>query len=87
MQFVIISSPKFTTNSLRLALATLQQEGGVAVLPVGLDWSQWGLENVRCIDHFTHAQCKLYMYYMKSVRRSIVPDVVSVVSQHFTQDI
>ena len=86
-RFTEYRDAKFTTNSLRLALATLQQEGGVAVLPVGLDWSQWGLENVRCIDHFTHAQCKLYMYYMKSVRRSIVPDVVSVVSQHFSQDV
>ncbi|MDC8830712.1 LysR family transcriptional regulator [Alteromonas gilva] len=85
-RFAEYRDAKFTTNSLRLALATLQQEGGIAVLPVGLAWQQWGLENVRCIDHFTTAQCKLYMYFMKSVRRAIVPDVVKVVSQNFATD-
>ncbi|NVK54860.1 MAG: LysR family transcriptional regulator [Alteromonadaceae bacterium] len=85
-RFAEYRDAKFTTNSLRLALATLAQEGGIAVLPVGLAWQQWGLENVRCIDQFTTAQCKLYMYFMKSVRRAIVPEVVKVVSQNFATD-
>ena len=74
---------KFTTNSLRLALATLKSEGGVAVLPVGPDWSQWGLNQVECIEQFQNSQCKLYMYHMKSIRRSMVPDVVKVVASSF----
>ena len=75
---------KFTTNSLRLALATLKSEGGVAVLPVGPDWSQWGLNQVECIEQFQNSQCKLYMYHMKSIRRSMVPDVVKVVASSFS---
>lgn len=77
---------KFTTNSLRLALATLKQEGGIAVLPDGLEWDQWGLEKVHCIDHFKTSQCRLYMYYMKSVRRSMLPDVVNVVCNYFSTE-
>lgn len=77
---------RFATNSLRLAIATLQKEYGVAVLPIGLDWRQWGLENVQLIEPLDQGQCKLYMYYKTAIRRTIVPEVVDVVSRYVNTD-
>jgi DNA-binding transcriptional LysR family regulator len=75
-QFSQCRDAKLRTNSLRLALSTLRKEGGVAVLPMQMDWAEWGVTQVTLISPLPKVGCSVYLNYMKNVRRVGLAEVI-----------
>lgn len=80
-QFPQFRDAKLRTNSLRLAMATLSREGGLALLPIDHNWDNWGVSNVTLVSELKDVSCCVYLNYMKNIRRVGLADVILQVEQ------
>lgn len=67
--YPVCRDAKLRTNSLRLAMTTLQRDGGYAVLPQSVNWAMWGIQHVELIETLPNVNATVYINYMKSIRR------------------
>lgn len=72
---------KLRTNSLHLAITNLVNEGGLAVLPVGIE-SQFPTHIVPALlEPLDSISLKVYVHTMKQVRRVGLADIIESVTQ------
>jgi DNA-binding transcriptional LysR family regulator len=73
---------KLRTNSLNLAINNLTSEGGVAVLPVGVESQFPKHAKVTLLQTLDSISLSVYVHTMKQVRRVGLPEIIESVTQH-----
>ena len=66
---------KLRTNSMRLALASLEEEGGCAVLPVSFA-ERAGMQHLQLLATFESSTACVYLNHLKTVKRSALAAMV-----------
>lgn len=73
--YPVLREAKLRTNSLRLAMASLEDEGGCAVLPVSFA-GRTNIRDLQLIKQFDNSSASVYLNHLKAVKRSALSDMV-----------
>ncbi|MBU2977160.1 LysR family transcriptional regulator [Alteromonas sp. C1M14] len=71
---------RLRTNSLRLAINSLKEEGGFAVLPDSVATSLRGDNDITCVHSFDEVQTAVYINSMKNVKRASLQTLLDIFS-------
>lgn len=74
---------KLRTNSLNLAINNLQSEGGLAVLPVGVESQFADSVTLTTVDALEEVALTVYVHTMKQVRRVGLADIIESVTKAY----